>query len=60
MNIKPIRTEQDYHDALKAIEPLFDTQPEMGTPEFDYMKVMVLRIDAYEEQHYPITSLLKV
>lgn len=55
MNIKPIRTEQDYKDALKAIEPLFDSQPEIGTPEFDYMEVMVLLIEAYEEQHYPIS-----
>ncbi|CDL79571.1 hypothetical protein XCR1_1180002 [Xenorhabdus cabanillasii JM26] len=30
MNIKPIRTEQDYQGALKAIAPLFDNQPEMG------------------------------
>ncbi|MEQ1977608.1 MULTISPECIES: transcriptional regulator [unclassified Xenorhabdus] len=54
MNIKPIRTEQDYQDALKAIAPLFDNQPETGTPEFDYMEVMVLLIEAYEEKHYPI------
>ncbi|WFQ80298.1 transcriptional regulator [Xenorhabdus sp. SF857] len=54
MNIKPIRTEQDYQDALKAIAPLFDNQPGTGTPEFDYMEVMVLLIEAYEEKHYPI------
>ncbi|MDX7992895.1 helix-turn-helix domain-containing protein [Xenorhabdus littoralis] len=54
MNIKPIRTEQDYQDALKIIAPLFDNQPEIGTPEFDYMEVMVLLIEAYEAEHYPI------
>lgn len=54
MNIKPIRTEEDYKRALKAIEPLFDNQPEAGTPEFDYMEVMVLLIEAYETQHYAI------
>ncbi len=36
MNIKPIRTEQDYKAALKAISPLFDNQSEIGSPEFDY------------------------
>ncbi|KMJ46244.1 transcriptional regulator [Xenorhabdus khoisanae] len=54
MNIKPIRTEQDYQEALKAIAPLFNNQPEIGTPEFDYMEVMVLLIEAYEAEHYPI------
>ncbi|RAW92789.1 MULTISPECIES: helix-turn-helix domain-containing protein [unclassified Photorhabdus] len=54
MNIKPIRTEQDYQAALKAISPLFDNQPEIGTPEFDYMEVMVLLIEAYEAEHYHI------
>lgn len=33
----------------------FDTQSEMGTSEFSYMEVMVLLIEAYEEQHYPIS-----
>ncbi|WP_099122611.1 helix-turn-helix domain-containing protein [Xenorhabdus sp. KK7.4] len=55
MNIKPIKTELDYQEALKAIAPLFDNPPEMGTPEFDYMEVMVLLIEAYEAEHYPIT-----
>ncbi|MGP3284147.1 helix-turn-helix domain-containing protein [Serratia bockelmannii] len=54
MNIKPIRTEQDYHEALNAVSPLFDAQPEPGTPEFDFMEVMVLLIEAYEAKHYPI------
>jgi HTH-type transcriptional regulator/antitoxin HigA len=54
MNIKPIRTEQDYQEALKAISPLFDNQPEIDTPEFDYMEVMVLLIEAYETKHHPI------
>ncbi len=54
MNIKPIRTEHDYLEALSAIEPLFDNQPEIGTPEFDFMEVMVLLIESYESEHYPI------
>ncbi|MBE8595342.1 helix-turn-helix domain-containing protein [Xenorhabdus sp. BG5] len=54
MNIKPIRTEQDYQAALAAIAPMFDNQPEIGTPEFDFMEVMVLLIESYESEHYPI------
>ncbi|MCZ8909403.1 hypothetical protein OM306_11270 [Escherichia albertii] len=33
MNIKPIRTEQDYEGTLRAVEPMFDNEPEMNTPE---------------------------
>lgn len=54
MNVKPIRNEQDYKEALKAISPLFDAQPEIGTPEFDFMEVMMLLIESYEAEHYPI------
>lgn len=54
MNIKPIRTEQDYKAALAAVSPLFDNQPEIGTPQFDFLEVMILLIEAYEAEHYPV------
>ena len=40
MNIKPIRTEHDYEAALRAVEPMFDTEPEIDTPEGDFFEVM--------------------
>jgi len=55
MIIKPIRTEEDYQAALDVVSPMFDNQPEIGSPEFDYMEVMVLLIEAYENEHYPIS-----
>jgi len=54
MNIKPIRNELEYQEALKIVSPMFDTQPEMGTPEFDFMEVMILLIESYEAEHYPV------
>ena len=54
MNIKPIRTEQDYEAALRAVEPMFDNEPEMNTPEGDFFEVMCLLIEEYEKKHYPI------
>lgn len=54
MNIKPIRTEQDYEAALRAVEPMFDNEPAMDTPEGDYFEVMCLLIEEYEKKHYPI------
>lgn len=48
MNVKPIRTEQDYDAALRAVEPMFDNEPEMNTPEGDFFEVMCLLIEEYE------------
>ncbi|WP_375655408.1 MULTISPECIES: type II toxin-antitoxin system HigA family antitoxin [unclassified Bartonella] len=55
MNIKPIRTERDYQEALEIVSAMFDKQPEVNTPEFDRMKTLVLLIEAYEAEHYPVS-----
>ncbi|WP_455475512.1 helix-turn-helix domain-containing protein [Bartonella sp. B12(2025)] len=54
MDIKPIRTEKDYQEALEIISAMFDNQPQINTPEFDKMEVLALLIEAYEAEHYPI------
>lgn len=54
MNIRPIRTEQDYKDALKSVSPLLDNEPQPGTPEGDYLEVMITLIEAYEAKHFPV------
>lgn len=56
MQIKPIRTEQDYEAALRSVSPMFDNEPEMNTPEGDYFEVMCLLIEEYERKHYPIEA----
>ena len=52
MDIKPIRSEEDYEAALVQIETVFDAPP--GTPEGDLLEVLTILVEAYEEQHYPI------
>jgi HTH-type transcriptional regulator/antitoxin HigA len=52
MNIKPIRTEDDYQRALEEIERLMDAQPD--TPEGDRLDVLATLVDAWEEKHFPI------
>ena len=52
MNVKPIRTEQDYEAALRAVEPFFDNEPATDTPEGDFFEVMCLLIAEYEKKHY--------
>lgn len=54
MNIKPIKTEADYKDALKKLEAIFDSA--VGTPESDEADVLGLMIDEYEKKHYPIEA----
>jgi HTH-type transcriptional regulator/antitoxin HigA len=52
MDIKPIRTENEYEEALAQIDAIFDSQP--GTPEGDLLEVLTILVEAYEEEHYPI------
>lgn len=54
MNIKPIKTEADYKNALKRLEIIFDSA--VGTPESDEADVLGLMIDEYEKKHYPIEA----
>jgi HTH-type transcriptional regulator/antitoxin HigA len=54
MNIRPLHSEADYRAALAEASPLFDQEPEPGTPEGDWFEVMVTLIEAYGREHYPI------
>ncbi len=52
MDTRPIRTEEDYQEALKHIEELMESEP--GTPESDRLEVLVTLVEAYETEHFPI------
>jgi HTH-type transcriptional regulator/antitoxin HigA len=52
MEIKPIRSEDDYKAALEEIDKLMESQP--GTPEGDRMDVLVTLVEAYEAKNFPI------
>jgi HTH-type transcriptional regulator / antitoxin HigA len=54
MNIKPIKTEQDYQDAIKRLEDIFDATP--NTTEGDELEVLGVLIDNFEKMHFPIGS----
>jgi HTH-type transcriptional regulator/antitoxin HigA len=54
MDIRPIRTDQDYRAALKEVSAWFDHEPEPGTLEGDRFDVMVTLIEAYESKHFPV------
>jgi|WetSurMetagenome_2_1015567.scaffolds.fasta_scaffold663053_1 HTH-type transcriptional regulator / antitoxin HigA len=52
MNIKPIRTEEDYEAACKRIDEIFQAEP--GTPEEEELDILVTLVDAHEEKHFPM------
>ena len=52
MDIKPIKTEQDYDLALSTIEELWDAKE--GTDEGDRLDILITLVDAYEQVNHPI------
>lgn len=52
MNIHPIKTEKDYHNALARVAELMDAEPDSEAgAELDVLAILV---DAYEAKHFPI------
>jgi HTH-type transcriptional regulator/antitoxin HigA len=51
-DLRPIRSEADYRDALCEVERLWGSRT--GTPEGDRLDILATLIDAYEEQRYPV------
>ncbi len=54
MNIKPIKTENDYKEALNRLEEIFDAP--LGTAESDEADVLGVLIDEFEKKYYPIEA----
>ena len=52
MNIKPIKTDSDYTEALQEVESLMSAK--INTPEGDKLDVLVTLIESYEKKHHPI------
>ena len=52
--IRPLKSEADYDDALKEIERYFEREPEPGTPEGDRFDLSALVIEDYERKRWPI------
>ena len=52
MEIKPIRSEADYEEALAEIERLWGAQEE--TTDGDRLDVLTTLVEAYENKHFPM------
>lgn len=54
MPLRPIRTKREYQAALKETEALWNVRS--GSPDADRLEVLVLLIEAYEQEHFPIEA----
>ena len=54
MDIKPIRTEQDYEAALARVDELMGA--EFGTPEGEELDALVDLVERYESTHMPMDN----
>ncbi|WP_411033014.1 hypothetical protein [Shinella sp. BYT-45] len=53
-DLKPIRSSQDYEDALAEMKALWGTAT--GTPAGDRLEILATLVDAYEAEHFPIDA----
>jgi len=53
MNVKIIKTKEEYENALVELEPLMDAEP--GSKAEETLELLSLLIEKYENEHYPIT-----
>ena len=54
MNVKPIKTDKDYRNALARLEVIFDAP--IDTKQGDEAEILSLLIENYENEHYPIEA----
>jgi HTH-type transcriptional regulator / antitoxin HigA len=56
MDIRPIKTEDDYDWALKEIEQYFEHEPALGSEDAGRFDVLSALIEAYEAKAWPIEA----
>jgi HTH-type transcriptional regulator/antitoxin HigA len=54
MEVKLIKTKEEYNAALARIDKLFDAVP--GSEKFDEAELLMALVELYEEKHYKIEA----
>ncbi len=52
MNIKPMKSDIDYNEAIERLELIFDAK--RGSVEGDELEILEILIDQFENEHFPI------
>ncbi len=56
MNIRPLHSERDYHEAKQKLAAWFDDLPEPGTEQGDMFEVLLILVANYESTHFPLDA----
>ncbi len=54
MNIKAIKSEEDYNQAIRRLEEIFHANE--SSKEGDEAEILSILIEKYEDEHYPIEA----
>jgi len=54
MDVRPLRTEQDYEWALREVARYFESQPAPGSEDGDRFEVLATLLKDYEATHIPM------
>jgi len=54
--LKPIRTEDQYYNALARVYELMQTDIVENTSESDELEVLSILVKEYENEHYPVPA----
>lgn len=57
MDVRPIKTDDDYRWALAEVETYFDKEPAVGSPDGDRFDVLSDLIEIYESRHHPVETV---
>ena len=56
MQLKIIKNEKEYDEALNRIDELMELNPKIGTKESDELEILVLLVEKYEEINWNIAT----
>lgn len=56
MDIRPLRTEEDYEAALAAVSALVDADPAPDTADGERLEILSLLVEHYEDTHFPLDT----
>lgn len=56
MQIKAIKTEEQYHAYLGEVQSLIESAPKLNSSESDRLELLTIIIESYENSKYPVES----
>jgi HTH-type transcriptional regulator / antitoxin HigA len=54
--LKPIKTEDQYDEALARVYELMQTDVEENSADSDELEILIILVKEYENEHYPMPS----